>query len=161
MDIKKSMLPIAGRESRILILGTMPGEKSLELQQYYGNRGNHFWKLLFDVFETPFSYDYADRLQLLSRHGIALWDVLESCERHGSLDSNIKSEIPNDFETFFQQHPHIRTVFFSSKGVEKYFDKYVGRKPYHTYVLLPSPSGANASMAYAGKLEKWRQLRDG
>ncbi len=154
--MKKAFEPIVDNQSEILILGTMPGEKSLELQQYYGNRGNHFWKILFEMFGRPLSIEYNERLQLLSENKIALWDVLQFCEREGSLDSNIKNELPNDFESFYAQFPNIKAVLFSSKNAMVYYDKYVGRKPGLQYYVLPSPSGANATKTYLEKLEEWR-----
>lgn len=69
--------------SKVLILGTMPGVRSLQLQQYYGHSGNHFWRLLFALFNQPFSTDYQARVNLLLQHKIALWDVLSHCEREG------------------------------------------------------------------------------
>lgn len=155
--MKKAFPPIADENSTLLILGTMPGEKSLELQQYYGNRGNQFWKIMFEILGEEFSHDYSHRLDLLKRHGIALWDVLQFCEREGSLDSNITNEMANDFEDFYKLHPQIKHVFFSSKNAAAYYDKYVGRREGLTYEVLPSPSGANASMRPEGKLKAWQE----
>ena len=135
----------------------MPGEKSLELQQYYGNRGNQFWKLMFTILDSPFTLDYKERLDLLVRHDIALWDVLSYCEREGSLDSNIKNETANDFESFYLIYPLIKHVFFSSKNAAAYYDKYVGRKAGITFEVLPSPSGANASKSFMEKLDEWQK----
>ncbi len=136
----------------------MPGEKSLELQEYYGNKGNQFWKLLYTILGKEFSLNYEDRKRLLKENNIALWDVLAFCEREGSLDSNIKNEVPNDFEEFYSGHPQIKKVFFSSKNAEKYYDKYVGRKDNLTYNTLPSPSGANATLSFSQKLEIWKNI---
>ncbi|MFP9098374.1 DNA-deoxyinosine glycosylase [Flavobacterium sp. RHBU_24] len=155
--MKKAFEPVADYKSTVLILGTMPGEKSLQLQEYYGNRGNQFWRIMFAVFNEPLNPVYPEKLRLLKKNNIALWDVLQYCEREGSLDSNIKNEIPNDFDAFYRQHPNITTVFFSSKNAAAYYDKYVGRKPGITYIALPSPSGANASMPYNKKLEIWKE----
>lgn len=154
--MKKAFEPIIYPDSKILILGTMPGEKSLQLQQYYGNRGNQFWKLMFEVCKQPFSLNYQDRIALLKRNRIALWDVLQFCEREGSLDSNIKAEQPNDFESFYIENPTIKYVFFSSKNAAKYYDKYTGRKPNRIYATLPSPSGANATKTFKEKLMIWK-----
>lgn len=153
--MKKAFPPLVNEKCKILILGTMPGEKSLELQQYYGNKGNQFWKLLFTLLNTEFTHDYDKRKALLEQHNIALWDVLEICEREGSLDSNIKNEASNDFESFYINYPNIKHVFFSSKNAAKYYDKYVGRKPDINYEILPSPSGANATKSFSEKLEEW------
>lgn len=155
--MKKAFAPFVDKASKILILGTMPGEKSLELQEYYGNRGNHFWKLLFLIFDREYTYEYSKKLELLKEHQIAVWDVLEYCEREGSLDSRIKNEVPNDFTDFYKSYPNIKHVFFSSKNASAYYDKYVGRKEGIDYTTLPSPSGANASMPFAKKLEAWKE----
>jgi hypoxanthine-DNA glycosylase len=154
--MKKAFEPIVTPSSKILILGTMPGEKSLELQQYYGNRGNQFWKLMFEVFDESFSHDYQQRIDLIVRHDIAMWDVLQYCEREGSLDSSIKNEIANDFNAFYKMYPKIRHVFFTSKNAAKFYDKYVRRKEGLVYETLSSPSGANATKSYAEKLADWK-----
>lgn len=155
--MKKAFAPIIDTSSKILILGTMPGEKSLEIQQYYGNKGNQFWKLLFSLFDKELSSDYNERKQLLKEYHISLWDVLQYCEREGSLDSAIKNEIPNDFNSFYAQYPNIKYVFFSSKNAATYYDRYVGRKENIEYEILPSPSGANATKTFLEKFEIWKE----
>lgn len=155
--MKKAFKPIVDARSTLLILGTMPGEKSLVLQEYYGNRGNQFWKLLFTIFGKELSHNYTDKLLLLKDNHIALWDVLAYCEREGSLDSNIKNETANDFDLFFSSYPNIKKVFFSSKNAAAYYDKYVGRREGFEYKTLPSPSGANASMRFDQKLVLWQE----
>lgn len=158
--MKAALLPFAHPHSTILILGTMPGEQSLKRQQYYANKGNHFWKLMFTIFKEPFSDDYEIRKQLLETKGIAVWDVLAFCEREGSLDSKIKKEVVNDFESFYKLHPAIKTVFFSSKAAAKFYDKFSVRKPDLQYLVLPSPSGANAGKTFAQKLDGWEIIRE-
>jgi hypoxanthine-DNA glycosylase len=159
IPLKKALNPLVHPDSAILILGTMPGEQSLLHQQYYANKGNHFWKLLYAVLGETFSTDYAERKKLLFDNRIALWDVLSHCEREGSLDSRIKNEIANDFDTFYTSHPSIRAVFFSSKAAEKYYERHAGKKNGIYYHTLPSPSGANASMSFIQKLEKWQIIK--
>lgn len=156
--MKQAFPPLVNQNSKILILGTMPGEKSLELQEYYGNKGNSFWKLLFTLFNRPLPKKYIEKKQLLEENNIALWDVLAYCERTGSLDSNIKNEKANDFESFYKQYPNIKHVFFSSKNASNFYDKYVGRKKDLQYSILPSPSGANASKSFLQKLEEWEAI---
>lgn len=158
--MKKAMPPIIDKNSRVLILGTMPGEQSLLKNEYYGNPGNHFWKLMYEIFNEPFSSDFDHRRRMILKKGVALWDVLDTCERSGSLDSNIKNQSPNDFEVFFKKHTSIKTVVFASKMAEKYFDRYALRPPQIEFMTLPSPSGANAGWTYAKKLEKWAVLTD-
>jgi hypoxanthine-DNA glycosylase len=155
--MKKAFPPIVDADSKILILGTMPGEKSLELQEYYGNRGNQFWKIIFEMFGRPLSHNYEEKIMLLKEKRIALWDVLQFCEREGSLDSNIKNEFPNDFDSFYREYQNIDVVFFSSKNAALYYDKYIGRKNDITYIILPSPSGANATKSYSEKLKEWKE----
>lgn len=150
--------PIAAPESKLLILGTMPGERSLQLQQYYGHKSNQFWRLMFDVFQQPWTDNYADRVDLLIKNKVALWDVLSHCEREGSADSAIKNEIVNDFGLFYKLHPGITHVFFDSRTAEKLYDRHRERSPDHTYALLPSPSSAYASMPYAAKLKEWEMI---
>lgn len=142
----------------VLILGTMPGERSIELNQYYGHKGNQFWKLMFDIFNQSFTDSYTDRIALLTKNKIALWDVLSSCEREGSADSKIKNAIANNFKLFYKKHPNIKHVFFASKEAEKLYEKHVEQFDELTYHTLPSPSGANASKTYAAKLMEWEVI---
>lgn len=158
--MKQAFPPIVDADSRILILGTMPGERSLLLQQYYGHPGNHFWKILFRLFDREFTTDYTKRVALLHEKHIALWDVLEYCEGEGSADSAIRNEIPNDFHAFHQAHPHIRHVFFASKQAEKFYRKYATPEPGISYATLPSPSGAYASKSLAKKQEEWAVIKE-
>ncbi|HXU28326.1 MAG TPA: DNA-deoxyinosine glycosylase, partial [Bacteroidia bacterium] len=136
----------------------MPGERSIELSQYYGHKGNQFWKLMFDIFNQPFADNYTDRINLLTKNKIALWDVLSHCEREGSADSKIKNAIANNFALFFKKHSHIKHVFFASKEAEKLYKKHVEQFTEITYHTLPSPSGANASKTYQAKLIEWKVI---
>lgn len=153
---KIAFAPIANENSKVLILGTMPGARSLALQQYYGHAGNHFWKIMFSLFNKPFSKDYEDRKKLLLANSIALWDVLEYCEGEGSADSSIQNEKPNDFVTFYASHPKLKDVFFSSKKAEEFYNKYVGKRNSITYFILPSPSSANTWKTFEEKLAEWK-----
>lgn len=147
-----------------MILGTMPGEQSLRLGQYYGNPRNHFWRLVYALFGdgiTPHA-EYAERIAFVRRHGIALWDVLASCEREGSLDSRIRQEQANDFAAFFAEHPLIRHVFFNGAAAEKLFLKHaassLGELPL-TFHRLPSSSPA-LTVAFEQKLGAWMAVRE-
>lgn len=155
--MKKAFSPFVYNDSRILILGTMPGEKSLELGEYYGNKGNQFWRLIFSVFNRPIEQEYSKKINLLKEYNIAIWDVLEYCEREGSLDSNIRNEKANDFDLFYLEYPKIKHVLFSSKNAEKYYIKYIGKRPGLNYDILPSPSGANATKTFEQKLQEWKK----
>lgn len=153
---KQAFPPIVNANSKVLILGTMPGEKSLQLQQYYGHRGNHFWKIVFRLFDHPVTEDYQEKKSLLLAKGIALWDVLEACEREGSSDAKILKEAANDFHTFHKKYPNIKTVFFASKKAEELYNLHVKTKPALTFYTLPSPSSANTWKTFDEKLAEWR-----
>lgn len=156
--LKTAFPPIVDQTCKVLLLGTMPGDRSLSLQQYYGHAGNHFWKLIYTLFEKPVEPDYEARKRFLLDHGIALWDVLESCTCEGSLDSNIKNEVVNDFGAFYKQYPAITDIFFDSRKGEQFYLKYVKKSADKNYHLLPSPSRANASKTFEQKLELWKGL---
>ncbi|SDZ93722.1 DNA-deoxyinosine glycosylase [Pedobacter hartonius] len=156
--IKTAFPPIADEQCTVLLLGTMPGDRSLRLQQYYGHAGNHFWKLIYTLFDQPLEPDYQARKSFLLDHHIALWDVLESCTCEGSLDSNIKNEVVNDFSAFYARYPKIDHVFFDSRKAEEFYLRYVKKSPDKIYHLLPSPSRANASKSFEQKLDAWREL---
>ncbi len=154
-----SFAPLIDENSTVLILGTMPSVKSLEGQEYYGNRQNAFWPILFGVFEEEATTDYEQKKQLLVRHRIALWDVLQSCEREGSLDSKIKGEVPNDIVGLIKAYPTLKTIVFSSQKAGQYFKKYIGSIEGVTFVTMPSPSGANARMSLQEKLIHWKKIK--
>lgn len=161
MQLKTAFKPIVDEKSKILILGTMPGERSLKLQQYYGHGRNQFWKILFELFEEPFTKDYSKRTQLLLQKRIAVWDVLSHCEGKGSSDTAIKNEIPNDFTTFYNTYPDISRIFLTSQKAESFYNKYIGKQSIRTYYLLPSPSSANTWKTYNEKVNDWKIILKG
>ena len=157
--------PIASRDATTLILGSLPGRKSLEMQQYYAHPQNAFWKLMGAIFGAGPALPYARRVRMLTVQGIALWDVLAAAERPGSLDSSIvhASATVNDFESFFRSHSRIRRVFFNGRKAEEMYRRFALPKlgssfPQIRYETLPSTSPAHAGMTFAGKLESWRKI---
>jgi len=157
--MQKFALPLLiDQTSKILILGTIPGDQSIAKQQYYGNNGNHFWKIVFTIFGENYNSNYEEKKQLLKTHGIALWNVLASCIREGSSDSKIKNETVNDFENLHIQYPNIRHIFFESKTAAKFYQKYVKPNNNVKYHILPSTSGLNARMTFEQKIESWKEL---
>lgn len=155
-----SFPPLSSKDAVILVLGTMPGTKSLELNQYYGHHQNNFWKFMFAILKEDLSTDYETRKALLQKNNIAVWDVLQYCERIGSLDSAIKNEIPNDFESFLEQHPNITTILFNGQKAAAFFKKYVRLKKDYRLITLPSTSPANAGKSYESKLQEWKTSVD-
>ncbi|HEY8403351.1 MAG TPA: DNA-deoxyinosine glycosylase [Flavobacteriales bacterium] len=153
-----SFPPIVDENCRILILGTMPGEESLRQQQYYAHKRNLFWKILSEVLNEPFTLDYEERKQMLLRHRIALWDVCHNCVRKGSLDSDIKLEVPNKIDALIEKHPSIQTIAFNGKKAEALYKKHFDRLEHLLYLSLPSTSPANASISMNRKLAAWSRL---
>jgi len=153
--------PIEDADASVLILGSMPGVESLRAGQYYAHPRNTFWPIMGDLMGAGPSLDYLARVAILKSTGIALWDVLASCVRKGSLDSAIAEDsiAANDFKAFFLAHPEIERVFFSGAMAEKCFHKHVPLLP-ETRSLqfhrLPSTSPAHASLSYQQKLAAWR-----
>lgn len=154
-----SFPPISNKEAKVLILGTMPGIASLELNQYYGHPRNAFWKLLFEIFNEPFTTDYEIRKNLVTKNHVAIWDVLQACVREGSLDSAIEQEIPNDFQAFLDKHPNIDTIAFNGQKAAKFYQKHVKVSKSFRYIILPSTSPANAGISFERKLEEWGKVK--
>lgn len=154
-----SFPPIVDKSSKILILGSVPGVKSLQMQQYYAHPQNNFWKLMFHLVDTEFSSDYHTRLQLLKKHRIALWDVIESCERKGSKDTDIKSEIDNDIQELINSYPNIKIIFCNGQKSYKNLLKVVGKNFIIPIVVLPSTSPLH-TIKFEEKLEQWKIIKD-
>ena len=152
---KYSFPPISHPDATILILGTMPSVQSLAASQYYGNPRNAFWRILFTLFNTPFSIDYEQRKNVILENQIALWDVLEVCVRPGSLDSAIEQEIPNDFNSFLETHPNIKHIYFNGQKAAAYFKQYIKLENDCHLATLPSTSPANAGKSFDQKLKEW------
>jgi len=155
--------PVVDEESRVLILGTLPGAESLRRQQYYSDRRNQFWALLGRVFEEPIGPGYPDRLALLREHGIAVWDVLRSAVRTGSSDAAITHAEPNDFEGLFRAFPGLRRVGFNGTKAERLWRRHIApsRVIADADVAvrgLPSSSGTPGRNVFPfdEKLARWR-----
>ncbi|MDI1317370.1 DNA-deoxyinosine glycosylase [Flavobacterium sp.] len=149
---------ISNPDATILLLGTMPGIKSLELNEYYGHPQNNFWKLLALVFDQEIPEEYRQKKELLMQNNIAVWDVLQACERQGSLDSAIMKEIPNDFTHFLNEHPNIKLIAFNGQKAAAYFKKHVRLTQDYELIILPSTSPANAGKSFEEKLNEWKAI---
>jgi hypoxanthine-DNA glycosylase len=154
--------PVAGDNAIVLVLGSMPGVRSLEEQQYYAQPRNAFWTIMDGLFQAGVNLPYQKRLDVLRASGIALWDVLQSCERPGSLDSSINEStaMPNDFVSFFEKHDRIRQIFFNGQTASRIYLGKVqpnldSRFASIPCVVLPSTSPAHASMTIGEKARKW------
>ncbi len=158
-------LPLIARpDARVLVLGSAPSVLSLQKQEYYGNPRNAFWALMAELLGRPAGEDYAARTRMLPEARIALWDVLASAERPGSLDASIipATAVVNDFEAFFAGHPRVRAVFFNGRTARAFWDREVeGRQALPAglaLTTLPSTSPAHAALTREEKIAAWRQV---
>jgi double-stranded uracil-DNA glycosylase len=152
---------VARDDARVLILGTLPGEKSLERGQYYANSRNIFWRIIEELFGISDDLLYEDRLARLQEIRIAVWDVCRSADRSGSLDSKLVAGEPNDFNSLLRSHSRIELICFNGSKAQKLYQQYVLpelAQQFATirYELLPSTSPAHAAMPYDEKLSRWR-----
>jgi hypoxanthine-DNA glycosylase len=155
----RGLPPIIDDGARLLILGNMPSVMSLAAQQYYANPRNGFWRIMGEIFGFDALAPYEDRVVALRAHGVAVWDVLRSCRRVGSLDSAVEpdSMVANDFGELFDAHPTIERVLFNGAAAEKNYGRLVRVERSVSYHRLPSTSPAQ-TMRYADKLAAWRAI---
>lgn len=162
----ESFPPQVGSGCVLLVLGSVPSVRSLQLRESYGHRHNLFWPFMAALFDAGPELPYAERIARLQRRGIGIWDVLECCERRGSLDSAIvpSSEVANDIPGLLERQPTIRAIALNGSKAQQAFRRHVlpqlasGRIARLALLDLPSTSPANASMPRAEKLERWRVL---
>ena len=157
---KRSFPPVADARSRLLVLGTLPGEESLRRQEYYAHPRNLFWPIVFALFgETP-TAAYGEKLDFVLHRGIALWDVCGSAERDASADTTIRREVPNPIYRLIEECPGIRAIAFNGTAACRLHDRHFERRPDIAYFALPSTSPAHARLDFAAKFARWTALRD-
>jgi len=154
-----SFEPIINKNSQILILGSIPGQKSLDDNQYYAHKYNVFRKIIFKLFSVEFNSDYEVFKTVILQNNIALWDSLKLCVREGSLDANIKMEEPNDIRKMLENQPKIKTIIFNGKASEKFYKKYNIFFNNISYFVMPSTSPANARINFDQKYEQWSIIK--
>lgn len=157
-NFKTSFDPISNIDTYVLILGTMPGDKSLELNEYYGHSRNKFWKIISTITNNDVPFSYADKKKLLAKTKIGIWDVAHKANRKGSLDNAIQDEEPNDLNNFISKHKNLKTIGFNGTKAEALFDKYFTRKLGIKYISLPSTSPANTGNNFDSICKIWRQI---
>jgi TDG/mug DNA glycosylase family protein len=149
--------PVIDSDTRILILGSFPGKASLEAQQYYAHPRNQFWKLLSALLNRDLAaLPYPQRLTALQTHCIGLWDVIDACEREGSLDSAIRRAQANDLLMLKQRCPALKRIGFNGKTSGR-FEPLFASEGFDTLVL-PSSSPANAQWSFEQKLAVWKGI---
>ncbi len=159
MTLKASFGAVVDARTRVLILGSLPGERSLAERQYYAHPGNRFWELTGAVIDRDLrALAYADRLAALLCAGIGLWDTVASARREGSLDAAIREASPNDLAALVAALPDLRAVAFNGGTSAR-----IGRAHLSGVAIvlldLPSSSAANARMNFAAKRERWLALQ--
>ena len=159
MEASEGFPAVEGADARLLVLGSLPGQRSLAEQQYYAHPQNAFWRIMEEVLGINGSYE--QRCRQLVAQRVALWDVLASSVRPGSMDADIRLDGArvNDFAAFFVRHPGLRMIAFNGRKAEQLFTRLVGvdtvGKPVQL-IGLPSTSPAYAALPFAGKLAEWR-----
>jgi hypoxanthine-DNA glycosylase len=156
--------PISRPDARVLVCGSLPGQMSLAMRQYYAQPRNAFWKITGELFGFDPRLDYAARTAALAARGVALWDVCAAAVRPGSLDARIRrdSVVPNDFVPFLLAHRQIRRLCFNGATAFELFERLVvptlpASLQALTRIRLPSTSPAHAGMSHADKLARWRE----
>lgn len=155
---KTSFDPISDNHTTILILGSLPGDKSIEVGEYYGHPRNRFWKIISTITNNPLPLSYPEKKQMLLKTGIGLWDVAHSAKRSGSLDTAIKEEVPNDIQGFILEHQSLSVIAFNGSKAEKMFFKYFPKNSDIKYISLPSSSPANAKFDFESLCKSWSQI---
>ena len=164
-DLVHSFPPVCKSDAHILILGSMPGKVSLQSYQYYAHPQNTFWPIMESLFGILNPLGYPERIRLLTNHRIALWDVLRTCVRTGSLDSSINASsiTANDFCAFYTAAPNIQAVFFNGATAEReYIKRVIPTLTEKVAALpnyrLPSTSPAMASLSKEQKHKRWQLI---
>lgn len=158
-SLKYSFAPAAQEGCTALILGSLPGDASLQAAQYYAHPRNAFWKIMGRVCGFSAELPYGERLKMLNNAGIALWDIVFSGARQGSLDSNIRDEKPNDIMALLQAYPTIRTICCNGGTAHRYLKRYFPAlfvRQRWSVQLLPSTSPAAARLSFEEKLHAYQ-----
>lgn len=158
--LKQSFEPIVNDNSKILILGSLPSDKSISSNEYYGNKTNQFWSiisLIFNKSKIEFK-NYKEKIKFLNKHYIALWDIYCSAERIGSLDTNIKNSEFNNIRNFLIKYKDIKKILLNGKEAEIGFKKYLKKENiYCNYCYVPSSSSINTKYTVIEKVDLWKK----
>lgn len=159
--MKYGLSPIVNNNCKILILGSLPGEASLMAKQYYAHPKNQFWQIISAVLNEELPNNYDDKCNMLLRHKIALWDVIHYAEREGSLDSNIRNAVPNNFTEFFNQYPNIRAIVLNGNESEKQYKRHFGHIQIPFFkVRSSSPIPSKSINTFEEKTLNWKLVFD-
>ena len=162
---KEGLAPVIAKTSSVLILGSLPGDISLRMQQYYANPRNHFWRILGAVFGCTLQSVYEEKIQFVLTHSLALWDVLKAADRKGSLDANITKAIPNEFGELLNNYPDIKVIALNGGKAAAHFRAVYRRDPSifadRQCIELPSSSGVPGRnvLSLQAKIDRWSAIR--
>lgn len=154
--LKKSFLPIVNCTTQILILGSLPGDKSLAENEYYAHPQNRFWKVIEYLFNAQQRISYTERINILLRNHIGLWDVCAEASRPGSMDLAIQDERPNPIAELLETHNSIKHIIFNGQKAYSLYLKHFDKKEGIIYSCLPSTSPANAKSNLENLIAHWR-----
>lgn len=155
--MREGLPPVVGDDARVLLLGSFPSERSLVTGEYYANRRNQFWPLMAELFAFDVDLPYPERIDAVTGHGVALWDVVHSCRRVGSMDAKIDkaSVVVNDVGALLADHQGIRQIFVNGLTALELFEARVQTELPTS--RLPSSSGA-LPMSFVDKLARWHEV---
>lgn len=156
--------PIIAEDPKVLIVGSMPSVISLKNQQYYGNPRNHFWDILFELFNQKALTDYRGKLTFVKENHLVLWDVIGTCYREGSLDSNITEEEPNDIAKLLKKHPTIRLIACNGTKSFQTLKRTMDFAKLNDVDIIKLPSTSpipgKYTKTFSGKVEEWKRIMD-
>lgn len=160
MTVKHGFAPVVDADTRLLVLGSLPGDASLAQDQYYAHRQNQFWRLMSAVIEVDLPpLAYAARLAALLEHGVGLWDVVARAQRDGSLDSGIRNHVHNDLPGLLAGLPRVNTIAFNGGTAARLGTRLLqGCAGQYRMITLPSSSAAH-TLAFAEKSARWTALK--
>ncbi len=145
-------------DPKVLILGSLPGDRSLKENQYYAHPQNRFWPVITTILNNEAAINYSERIELLQTNSICLWDVCKSANRPGSMDTDILEVVPNNIIHLLDQYPSISAILFNGQKARQLFDRYQTCYKELQYITLPSTSPANARFHRAHLIQAWSIL---
>ncbi|MGE4353490.1 MAG: DNA-deoxyinosine glycosylase [Oscillospiraceae bacterium] len=157
--MKVGLAPIADEHASVLILGSLPGDLSLQKQQYYATPRNHFWAIMAAILKEPLPKSYPSRVQMLQRHRVALWDVINRAEREGSLDAGLREKKPNDLAEFLDRYPNIQFILLNGSEAYRSYQKYFGTLNVpNAMVRSSSPVPSRECNTLQEKTRQWKDV---
>lgn len=155
--VQQLLPPVYNKDSKALILGTIPSPKSREYGFFYMHPQNRFWKVMSAILKEPFPESINEKKEMFLKHGIALWDVLRSCEITGADDSSIKNPIPNNIKEVIR-NSNIKKVFTTGKKADTLYRKLCMQDTGIESICLPSTSPANCACKWDTLFERYSEI---